>query len=204
VLPVAKADLVRAGGGMMLGQMVLFAPDKTLPLRRRVQIEIVSLQDVRYMLEQFHYLSRTRVGRQINYAVMIDGIVDGVITYAYPMVSVPIASIPSDEVLEFARLYLHNNIPHSATCAIGKSLKRVKRDWIRLFPDAKVPRLVVSWSDTTRHKGTIYKAANFEWLRRTSGGPWDKQQKEPGSSKRGDRTRHGDYYHEKDCWIYKI
>lgn len=188
----------------MLGQTSLFTPDPTLPLRRRVEVAIISTADARYTLERFHYLHRTRVGRQINYAVLIDGIVDGVITYAYPMVSHPITDVPSDEILEFARLFLYSNIPHTATCAIGKTIKRVKADWMRLYPDAKPPRLVVSWSDTTRHKGTIYKAANFTWLRKSVGGPWGKQQREPGSSKRGERMRHTDYYHEKDCWIYSL
>lgn len=188
----------------MLGQMTLFAPDQSLPLRRRVSLAKIDTADARYMLEQFHYLHRTRVGRQINYAVVIDGIIDGVITYAYPLLAHPILNIPSDEILEFARLYLHSNIPHTATCAVGKSLKRVQSDWMTSFPDAKKPLLVVSWSDAERHAGTIYKAANFTWLRRTTGGPWGKQQKVPGNSKRGDRERHSDYRHIKDCWVYRL
>ena len=182
----------------MLGQMQLFAPEATLPLRRRVSVELISTADARYMLEQFHYLHRARVGRQLNYAVLIDGMVDGVITYAYPMLSVPIADVPSDELIEFARLYLHQNIPHTATCAIGKTIKRIVQDWMREFPDSKVPRLIVSWSDTHYHKGTVYRAANFTFLRRTKGQP-------PGNSatsKRGSRMAHGDYSHDKDCWIY--
>ncbi len=130
----------------MIGQMSLFAPAPNLPLRRRVELQIVTTAEARNVLEQFHYLHRARVGRQINYAVMIDGITDGVITFAYPMVSVPIAGIPSDECVEFARLWLSKNIPHSASCAIGKALKRIVADWMRLFPDSKTPRLVVSWS----------------------------------------------------------
>lgn len=184
----------------MLGQISLFRPSETLPLKKRVQVEIIQLEQARYMLENFHYLHRARVGRQINYAVMIDGVCDGVITYAYPMMSADLAGVPSDELIEFARMYLHQNIPHSATCAIGKTLRRVKNDWMRLFPDSKPPRLVVSWSDTEYHKGTIYKAANFKWLRRTHGQP-------PGNkagSKRGARVQHGDYSHDKDCWIYHI
>ena len=145
-------------------------------------------------------MHRCRTGRQINYAVLIDGMVDGVITFAYPMTSAPIAGVPSDELLEFARLYLHQNIPHTATCAIGKTLKRIKGDWMKLYPDAKVPSLIVSWSDTEYHKGTVYKAANFQWLRKTKGQP-------PGNSatsKRGARAQHGDYSHDKDCWIYLL
>ncbi len=182
----------------MIGQLSLFPPDKSASLKNRVELQICTTREARFTLETFHYLRRARVGRQINYMVLIDGMVDGVITYAYPMVSVPIAGVPSDEVIEFARLYLHKNLPHSASCAIGKSLRRVQSDWMRMFNDSKLPRLVVSWSDTEYHEGTVYKASNFQWLRRTKGSP-------PGNtatSKRGARAQHGDYVHDKDCWIY--
>ncbi len=184
----------------MIGQQALFVPDATLPLRQRVQVEIITVAQARYALETFHYLHRVRTGRQINYAVLIDGTVDGVITYAYPMMSAGINGVPSDELLEFARLYLHSNIPHTATCAIGKTLKRVVADWMRFYPDAKIPRLAVSWSDTEYHKGTIYKAANFVWLKRTKGQPHGNR----AESKRGCRVQHGDYSHNKDCWIYQL
>lgn len=149
------------GGRDMLGQASLFAPDKALPLRKRVSV-------------------------------------DGVITYAYPMTSAPIAGVPSDELLEFARLFLYQNIPHTASCAIGQSIRRIVRDWMAEFPDAKTPRLIVSWSDTTRHTGTVYKAANFQWLRRSKGA----NHGNTATSKRGARTKHTDYAHDKDCWIY--
>lgn len=185
-------------GETMLGQFALFQPDKELPLRQRVQVEIITVAQARYTIENFHYLHRARVGRQINYAVLIDGVVDGVITYAYPMMNVPLAGVPSDELIEFARLFLYQNIPHTATCAIGKTIKRIRADWMKAFPDAKPPRLIVSWSDTEYHKGTIYKAANFQWMKRTKGqAPGNK-----AGSKRGARSQHGDYNHDKDCWIY--
>jgi hypothetical protein len=185
----------------MLGQFSLFQPALDLPLRRRVSVEIIETADARYMLEKFHYLHRSRVGRQINYAVFVDGQVDGVITFAYPMMSAPLLGIPSDELVEFARMYLHQNIPHTATCAIGKVLKRIKADWMLLFPDSKVLRLVVSWSDSVFHKGTIYKAANFQWVRRTKGDNRKAAQNSP-TSKRGFRKHTNDYAHEKDCWVY--
>jgi hypothetical protein len=184
----------------MLGQLSLFEQDVTLPLRQRVQVELISAAQARYTLEKWHYLKRARVGRQLNYAVIIDGAVDGVITYAYPMISVPIDGVPADEVIEFARLFLYSNIPHTATCAVGKSLRRVLRDWMRLFPDSKRPRLVVSWSDTEYHKGTIYKAANFRWLKRTKGQAHGNK----AGSKRGTRVAHGDYNHDKDCWLFDL
>lgn len=182
--------------------MSLFPPTGT-KLKHRITLQRVELADVRYMLKRYHYLHRTRTGRQINYAVLIDGVVDGVITYAYPMMSADLCGIPSDELLEFARLYLHQNIPHSASCAIGKSLKIIRDDWATVFPDAKPVKLVVSWSDTTRHTGTIYKAANFEWLRRTGGGGaggMSPRRRFGGAP--SPQNRYDDYNHDKDCWIY--
>lgn len=184
----------------MLGQQSLFAPDAELPLRRRVEVQLISVAQARHTLEHFHYLHRCRTGRQINYAVLIDGAVDGVITYAYPMMSAPLNGVPSDELLEFARLFLWSNIPHSATCAIGKTIKRIRADWLRLFPDAKMPRLIVSWSDTERHKGTIYRAANFQWFKLSPGG----MPANYSTCKRGVRPKHADYLHAKDCWIYEF
>jgi len=185
----------------MIGQIALFAPDTALPLRQRVQVEIITVAQARYALETFHYLHRVRTGRQINYGVLIDGVVDGVITYAYPMMSAGINGVPSDELLEFARLYLHSNIPHTATCAIGKTIKRVRQDWMRLYPDAKTPRLVVSWSDTEYHKGTIYKAANFQWLKSSAAHSWKNEQRK---NTYGKRRCYPEASHVKDCWIYQL
>lgn len=188
----------RVGDGM-IGQIAMFAPDKTLPLRQRVTVELITLAQARHTLEKFHYLHRVRTGRQLNYAVLIDGVVDGVITYALPRMSDGLAGVPATELVEFARLFLMQNIPHTATCAIGKSLRRVRQDWVRSFPEAMTPRLVVSWSDTQYHKGTIYKAANFVWFSRSRGashGAWN-------TPNHGKRNTHKCDYHDKDCWIYR-
>lgn len=184
----------------MIGQRSLFGPDKTASLKHRVQLQRLSVANARFALEQHHYLRRARTGRQLNYAVLLDGEVDGVLTYAYPMMSAALCGVPSDELLEFARLYLASNTPHVASCAIGKSLRIIERDWAIVYPDAKTPRLVVSWSDSTRHTGVIYKAANFVWLRRVKG----QLHGNSPTSKRGQREGHSDYSHDKDCWVYLL
>jgi len=167
----------------MLGQMSL---DQTTgaSMKQRVRVHQISLKDARYTLERFHYLKRCRTGRQINFAILLDGVVDGVITYAYPMMSASLLGVPSDELVEFARMFLASNAPLEATCAISKTLRPLPRMWAQLFPEAKALRLAVSWSDTEYHDGTVYRAANFVWVRRTKGVP------------------HGDYRHDKDCWVY--
>lgn len=179
-----------------IGQHSLFRPEGKL--KDRVTIALIPLSEARHALEKYHYLHRTRTGRQLNYSVSIDGVIDGVITFAYPMMSAELCGVPSDELLEFARLYLHSNIPHTASCAIGKTLKRVREDWKNAFPDAKPIKLIVSWSDTELHSGTVYKASNFKWLRKSIGAPHGNA----STSKRGARVKHGDYKHDKDCWVY--
>ncbi len=184
----------------MIGQGALFVPDASLPLRRRVEVEIITIAQARYALENFHYLHRCRTGRQINYAVLIDGVVDGVITMAYPSGAMTLLGLQPGEFVEFARLYLQHNIPHSATCAIGKVLRRFRADWLRLFPDAKPLQLVVSWSDQTIHKGTIYKAVNFTRLRESPGAMAGGLRR--GHKRWGERSRTADLGHTKDCWVY--
>ena len=186
----------------MLGQMEMFPPAATLPLRHRVTVEIVPLAEARHALVTYHYLHRVRTGRQINYVVMIDGMVDGFITYAYPPGANTLEGCEPGEFIEFARLYLASNIPHTASCAIGKTLRRVRQDWARLYPGAKPIRLVVSWSDCVRHLGTIYKAANFVWLKRSDGAlAGGFAGRKNGWANR--RKRFADLGHQKDCWIYR-
>ena len=184
----------------MIGQQSLFVPDHDLPLRKRVPVEIIDLAQARSTLEQLHYLHRCRTGRQINYAVLIDGVVDGVITMAYPSGAMTLLNLRPGEFVEFARLYLAHNIPHSASCAIGKVLRRFRDDWMRLFPEAIEPRLVVSWSDQEYHKGTIYKAANFQWLRESPGAAAGGSRR--GHKRWGERGRYADLGHTKDCWVF--
>lgn len=184
----------------MIGQQSLFVPDGSLPLRRRVTVEIITVSQARYTLEQLHYLHRCRTGRQINYAVLVDGVVDGVITMAYPSGAMTLLGLRPGEFVEFARLYLAHNIPHSASCATAKVLRRIQGDWARLFPGASVPRLVVSWSDREYHAGTVYRAANFQWLRESPGAHNDGRRRRP--KRWGKRGRYPDLRHTKDCWVF--
>lgn len=186
----------------MIGQTLLWAPEPTLPLRKRVTVERITAAEARHALVTWHYLHRVRTGRQLNYAVAIDGVVDGVITYAYPACSKSIDGVIPGEVLEFARLYLHSNVPHTASCAVGQTLRRIRRDWQQAWPDAPPIRMVVSWSDRTRHVGTIYKAANFQWLK-VSKGDHRSAVRKPCPSRYGLRKLHPTLGNDKDCWIYR-
>ena len=176
----------------MLGQISLFKSEEQGNIRNRVELIAIDFESARYMLTNFHYLKRARTGRQINYAVLFDNVVEGVITYARPFTTTKIEGIEIDRCLEFARLYLVNNRAHVASCSIGKSLKRICKDWMLCYPESKVPVLVVSWSDRELHKGTIYKAANFIY----SGSS------RPRPHRTGRWKNYPDYFHSKDRWVY--
>lgn len=130
-------------------------------------IELCPLSDVRALYENGHYLRRVRVGRQLNYAIDIDGRLAGAICYALPMMRTGYLGLSSNEMIEFARLFLVRNAPGLAVFSIAHTLRRVKNDWLTMYPLAPSPRLVVSYHDTALHSGTVYKAANFYFYRLT-------------------------------------
>ncbi len=104
-------------------------------------------------------------------------------------------------MLEFGRMFLHHNTPNMASKCIAITLRAVQKDWLTKYPIAKTPRLIVSWSDSVIHKGTIYKAANFFYFRRTkprARGP-NRTQVFVGS-----RKMRADHWHPKDCYLYAL
>lgn len=73
------------------------------------------------------------------------------------------------QVLSLARLWLHDNLPrNSESCFVGKALRRVQKRWLEIhppkFPDEPYHvRKVISFCETERFLGTIYKATNFRY-----------------------------------------
>lgn len=116
--------------------------------------------------------------------------------------------LSSNEMLEFARLYLVENVPGLAVYSIAASLRFVVRDWKVAFPTAPIPRVVVSWHDTVHHKGTVYKASNFVFYRLTKPrkrGPMRYTKKREGNKGfEGGRTYTQDDAHVKGTWLYPL
>ena len=152
-------------------------------LSRRLTIEIAPLKESSLVIIHHHYLHRTRTMSQLPYWIFIDGIPVGVILYSLPRVNVPIDGIEPMKLLELARLWIHpsvqnqtfkdkNGRTHSlpvASCAMGKSLRRIKKDWEQKYPTLPEVDAIVSWSDDVRHKGTIYKSSNFKETGKSGG-----------------------------------
>ena len=84
------------------------------------------------------------------------------------------------------------------SCAIGKSLKRVRDDWKDRYINLLIIEAVVSWADNTHHEGTIYKASNFKNMGK-SGGSLHGNRKRPTG---GQDKLHEDYKYIKTKYFY--
>lgn len=169
---------------------------KSLSLKNRVSVKIISLQLANYIFIKYHYLHRRRIMAQLAYGIYLDFSLVGALSFCYPMGSFTLHGCRPLEMLEFARMYLFKNLPHLATCSIGKALRRIKFDWSDKYSDKPLPRLIVSWSDNTRHVGTIYKASNFIEDAQTRGG---RNGRLYGQRPQVNRP---DFKHAKTRWIY--
>ena len=131
-----------------------------------------------------------------------------------PRVNVPIDGIEPMKLLELARLWIHpsvqnlsyedrNGKSHSlsvASCAMGKSLRRIKKDWYMKYPSLPEIDAIISWSDDKRHKWTIYKSSNFKVSGKSGGNSH-------GNGKRkdsGNYIPHKDFRHIKTRFLYKF
>ena len=172
-------------------------------VRHRITVERAELGELTGVIRRCHYLRRGRTMAQIGYWILVDGERAGAILYALPRWSVaPDGSSPMDW-LELARLWIapawqartvtdREGRTHTlpvASCALARTLRRVRADWAAAYPRFAPVRAVVSWSDDTRFAGTVYLASGFARDGRTVGKP-------PRN-----RARHSDYSHSKTRWV---
>ena len=171
-------------------------------LSKRLTIDIAPLKESNLVIIHHHYLHRSRTMGQLSYWICIDEIPVGVILYSLPRINVPIDGIEPMKLLELARLWIHpsvqnlsyedrNGKSHSlsvASCAMGKSMRRIRKDWYMKYPNLPKIDAVISWSDDKRHKGTIYKSSNFKVTGKSGG----------NSHGNGKRKDSGNYLPHKD------
>jgi len=183
------------------GRLETFDPSKG-KLSKRLTLKIADLKESNLIIIKHHYLHRSRTMSQLSYWICIDEIQVGVISYSLPRISNPVDGIEPMKLLELARLWIHpsvqnlnyedrNGKSHSlsiASCAMGKSMKRVKTDWYMKYPNLPKIDAIISWSDDKRHKGTIYKSSNFKVTGKSGG----------NSHGNGKRKDSGNYIPHKD------
>ena len=181
-------------------------------LSRRLRLEIANLKEATRIIVAHHYLHRGRTMAQLPYWIIIDDVPIGVILYSLPRLSVPLDGIPPMNLLELARIWISPDVqdshvcdssgqPHAlavASCAVGKSLRRVRQDWFSKYPNMPDIYAVVSWADTTHHEGVIYRAANFRDQGASGGAMHGNRQRDNG----GRDQWNVDYAHVKTRFLY--
>jgi hypothetical protein len=196
------------------GQLPKYFSPTMGKLSLRLTLEIADLKDSNLIIIHHHYLHRSRTMGQLPYWICIDKVRVGVISYSLPRVSNSVDGIKPMKLLELARLWIHPSVQnlttedrygktHSltvASCAMGKSIKRVQEDWYMKYPNLPKIDAVISWSDDKRPKGTIYKSSNFEVTGKSGGNSH-------GAGKRkdsGNQIHHKDYKNIKTRFLYKF
>lgn len=127
-------------------------------------------------VEEFHYskgCSLTSVHRHGLFHVAEPKVLKGVALWL-PPTRVAAESVNKQHwtrVLSLSRLAVHPSCPaNAATFLMAGSIRRIKREgkWVSL----------VTYADTFRgHTGTIYRAANWEYVGRRNGSPrWENNQ----------------------------
>lgn len=157
-----------------------------MKLRRRVGVERAALNWASALVVERHYLHRAVHWRACPFAykVTLDREACGVIIMAIPhfpklrgLFGYP--GTPTKwQTLIISRLWLDPDVQgrqsnghasNVASCALGKMLRRVQRDWLEHHPPRHLDqpyhiRLVLAYADTgAGHEGTIYRAANFQF-----------------------------------------
>jgi Druantia protein DruA len=146
----------------------------------------------RLYMERFHYLGdRPVVGEHLLYAALLDSEVVALLGWASAALRAPLRDeyVGWDEATKRALLHLVANnirflilpwvrVRHLASKVLALNLRRLSRDWETVW---KHPILLAeTFVDTTRFRGTCYRAANWLYLGETA-----------GRSKRGNNYLHG-------------
>jgi hypothetical protein len=146
----------------------------------------------RLYMERYHYLGdRPIVGEHLLYAALLSGELVALLGWASAAFRAPLreAYVGWDEATKRRRLHMVANnirflilpwvhVRHLASKVLATNLRRLSRDWQMVW---KHPiYLAETFVDTTRYRGTCYRAANWLYLGETA-----------GRSKHGNNYTHG-------------
>jgi len=150
----------------------------------KLTIQIVKQADSylwNYLLHHYHYLGQPKlVGEHLKYLAYLDGQVVACISWASAAWKIKSREefIGWDESTKRKKLYLIANntrflilpwirVKHLASKVLALNLKRLSDDWQNIYNHRVY--LVETFVDTSRFKGTCYKAANWQYIGQTSG-----------------------------------
>ena len=146
----------------------------------------------RLYMDRYHYLGeRPIVGEHLLYAAFLGGELVALLGWASAALRAPLREkyIGWDEATKRRRLHLLANnirflilpwvrVPHLASKILAANVRRLSADWQTAWKHPLV--LAETFVDTTRFRGTCYRAANWVYLGETA-----------GRSKRGNQYLHG-------------
>lgn len=117
-------------------------------LKARLRLDVANLKEATEVIVRHHYLHRGRTMGQMPYWIVLDGERVGVLLYAYPRMSAIFHGYRPMNLLELARMWIDPAVQgldvidsdgrkHTlvvATCAVGRSLRRIRQDWHGKYP----------------------------------------------------------------------
>ena len=182
-------------------------------LRQRTRIEAAALDEATEVIETHHYLGRGRTMAQLPYWIVVDGIRVGVVLFSLPRIGKPLYGIEPMRLLELARVWITPRAQHHtiydtkrrahvlpiASVGIAMTLRAVRGDWYGKYPNLPPVAAAIAWADTTRHRGTIYKALNFTHMADSQEKAADRLQRATG----GEQTDHPDCRRRKAAHLYR-
>jgi hypothetical protein len=135
----------------------------------------------RLYMERYHYLGdRPIVGEHMLYAAVVGGELVALLGWASAALRAPLREVYVGWDEETKRRRLHfvaNNIRflilpwirvrHLASKVLGMTLRRLSADWQTVWKHPLY--LAETFVDTTRYRGTCYRAANWVYLGETAG-----------------------------------
>lgn len=121
------------------------------------------------------------------------------ICYAVAIWSNPVArNLPQKQWLELRRMAIAPDAPKfTASFMLGRMTKIIRRR----FPEVTT---LVSYQDLDYHKGTIYRAANWEPDALHDGGSWNRPESKNLNGKPRTRPDNNNAVGPKQRWIYKL
>jgi uncharacterized protein DUF4338 len=136
---------------------------------------------VRLYLERYHYLGyKAPIGEHLFHAAFLEGELVALLAWAAAAAHAPAREryVGWDEETRRKRLHLVTNnvrylvmpwvrVPHLASKVLALSLRRLRPDWIATH--GHPVWLAETFVDTSRFRGTCYRAANWKYLGHTAG-----------------------------------
>ena len=151
------------GDGVMATQATLqLSVSGSIPTSPLQFVQKIKYTEAYSLVKSFHYLGDKRFIGQYCYGLYIENELQGAVVYS-PL-SVPNSATSAfglprghyPEFLEMSRLVLNPNLngKNYGSFLIAQSLRELKKLKIKA---------VISYADSSRHKGAVYQAANFSY-----------------------------------------